>query len=58
MIPMTDLTLRTDKVGTWTFDEYPTYDEWIAQFDFTKHRGYEEARSPYTFSHLPVWSRG
>ena len=23
------------KVGTWMFDEYPTYDEWISQFDFT-----------------------
>ena len=20
-------------VGTWMFDEYPTYDEWISQFD-------------------------
>ena len=24
------------KAGTWMFDEYPTYDEWISQFDFTK----------------------
>ena len=22
--------------GTWMFDEYPTYDEWISQFDFSK----------------------
>ena len=44
-------------VGTWTFDEYPNYDEWIAQFDFTKPanmRGLEPAH----FGHLPVWSEG
>ncbi|MCD7818827.1 MAG: right-handed parallel beta-helix repeat-containing protein, partial [Lachnospiraceae bacterium] len=23
-------------VGTWMFEEFPTYDEWIAQFDCTK----------------------
>lgn len=24
------------KVGTWMFDEYPTYDEWIHSLIFTK----------------------
>ena len=24
------------KAGTWVFDGYPTYEEWIAQFDFSK----------------------
>ncbi|MCI7275187.1 MAG: right-handed parallel beta-helix repeat-containing protein [Lachnospiraceae bacterium] len=45
------------KVGTWTFDEYPTYDEWIANFDFTKHPDMKKL-DPVHFSHLPVWAEG
>jgi len=44
-------------VGTWTFDEYPNYDEWIAQFDFTKPADMNKLE-PAHFGHLPVWSEG
>jgi len=44
-------------VGTHVFDEYPTYDEWISQFDFTKHPDMM-ALDPVHFGHLPVWSEG
>ncbi|MBE5786045.1 MAG: hypothetical protein E7324_00725 [Clostridiales bacterium] len=45
--------------GTWFFDEYPTYDEWISWFDLDVARPnmgklaeYHERR------HLPVWAEG
>ncbi len=44
-------------VGTWMFDEYPSYDEWIAQFDFTKPADISKCESVH-FGHLPVWSEG
>ena len=43
--------------GTWMFDEYPTYDEWISQFDFTRPANMKKLE-PVHFSHLPVWSEG
>ena len=45
------------QVGTHVFDEYPTYDEWISQFDFTK-RPDMMALDPAHTGHLPVWSEG
>ncbi|MGI6188337.1 MAG: hypothetical protein GX041_06450 [Clostridiales bacterium] len=51
-------TIRENRLaGTHTFDEYPTYDEWIAQFDFTQ-RPNMRALEPVHFGHLPVWSEG
>ena len=44
-------------VGTWTFDEYPTFEEWSAQFDFSKPANMK-ALEPVHFGHLPVWSEG
>ena len=44
-------------VGTHDFDEYPTYDEWISQFDFTKHPNML-ALADVHFGHLPIWSEG
>jgi len=44
-------------VGTHVFDEYPTYDEWIKQFDFTKYPNMR-ALEPVHFGKLPVWSEG
>lgn len=44
-------------VGTHVFDEYPTYDEWISQFDFSK-RPDMMALGPVHFGRLPVWSEG
>ena len=43
--------------GTWMFDEYPTYDEWIAQFDFTKPANMVQLERAH-FGHLPVWVEG
>ncbi len=43
--------------GTWMFDEYPTYDEWISQFDFTKPADMKKLETAH-FGHLPVWSEG
>lgn len=45
------------QVGTHVFDDYPTYDEWIAQFDFTQ-RPNMMALEPAHTGHLPVWSEG
>lgn len=44
-------------VGTHVFDEYMNYDEWIAQFDFTKWPNMRELE-PVHFGHLPIWSEG
>ena len=46
------------EVGTHVFDEYPTYEEWIAQFDMDNEipdMGKIEAAH---FGHLPVWVKG
>ena len=44
-------------MGTHVFDEYPTYYEWIAQFDFTQRPNMRDLE-PAHFGHLPVWSEG
>ncbi len=44
-------------VGTWTFDEYPTFAEWSSQFDFSKPANMSALESAH-FGHLPVWSEG
>lgn len=44
-------------VGTHVFNEYPTYKEWISQFDFSK-RPDMHALEPVHFGHLPIWSEG
>jgi len=50
--------IRENRVtGTHVFDEYPTYEEWISQFDFTQ-RPNMRALEPVHFGHLPVWSEG
>lgn len=45
------------KAGTWMFDEYPTYEEWKAQFDFSRPANMS-ALEPVHFGHLPVWTEG
>lgn len=45
------------KAGTWMFDEYPTYEEWKAQFDFSQPANMS-ALEPAHFGHLPVWTEG
>ena len=44
-------------VGTAAFDIFPSYDEWIAQFDFTKDPDMGALAEAH-FGHLPVWIKG
>ena len=44
--------------GTWCFDEYPTYDEWIVNFDMDEEIPGMKKLEPFHFSHLPVWAAG
>lgn len=44
-------------VGTDVFDDYPTYDEWIANFEMDKPANMM-ALTKYHFAHLPVWAQG
>ncbi len=44
-------------VGTDVFDDYPTYDEWIANFEMDKPADMM-ALTKYHFAHLPVWAAG
>jgi hypothetical protein len=43
--------------GTACFDIFPSYDEWIAQFDFTKEPNMMALGTAH-FGHLPVWIGG
>lgn len=49
--------LENRKAGTWMFDEYPDYDQWIGQFDFSKPANMKQLE-PVHEGHLPVWSEG
>ncbi len=44
--------------GTWMFDEYPTYEEWISQFDFTKPANMRQLEEVHLHGHLSVWMEG
>ena len=46
------------EVGTHVWDEYPTYDEWIAQFDMDTDTPNMMKLGRAHDSHLPVWSKG
>ena len=43
------------EAGTFIFDEYPTYDEWIETFHLDEPMSYEMAIMEKHFQHLPVW---
>ena len=45
-------------VGTHVWDEYPTYEEWIAQFDMDTDTPNMMKLARAHDSHLPVWSKG
>ena len=53
---------RTDEenraVGTHVWDEYPTYDEWIARFDMDTDTPDMAKLAPAHEDHLPVWCKG
>lgn len=44
-------------VGTKPFDIFPSYDEWISQFDFSKNPDMGALAEAH-FGHLPVWVEG
>ena len=43
--------------GTYVFDDYPTYDEWIAQFHMEAPANMMATMGAH-FGHLPVWAGG
>ena len=45
-------------VGTHVWDEYPTYDEWIARFDMDTDTPDMAKLAPAHEDHLPVWCKG
>ncbi|MFA6847714.1 MAG: right-handed parallel beta-helix repeat-containing protein [Lachnospiraceae bacterium] len=45
-------------VGTHVFNEYPTYDEWISQFEMDREIPDMAKLEPAHNSHLPVWING
>ena len=45
-------------VGTFVFDEYPTYEEWSGWFELNKQFVDMSEKAKYHFSHLPVWAAG
>lgn len=51
-----------EEVGTFVFDDYPTYDEWFAPFEKLAGRAAKEDDmanlQPYHMGHLPVWVSG
>lgn len=49
--------IENRETGTFVFDEYPSPDEWMAQFDFSKPPVMSELE-PVHFGHLPVVSEG
>ena len=50
--------IENRKVGTDVWDEYPTYEEWIAQFDMESDIPDMAKLEPAHEGHLPVWSEG
>lgn len=50
--------IENRKVGTYCFDEYPTYDEWIDQFGLEDPFPNMAKHGPAHFGHLPVWVDG
>ncbi len=66
--PADDFSLRNDSTdkpetesrvcGTFCWDEYPTYEEWIEQFDMDTDVPDMGKLEPAHFGHLPVWAAG
>ena len=46
------------KAGTWCFDEYPLYEDWIKQFDMDDDYPNMMKHAEPHFGHLPVWIDG
>lgn len=50
--------MDNQEVGSHVFDEYPTYDTWIAQFELDNPYADMHKLQDFHFSHLPVWAAG
>ena len=50
--------LENREVGTHVWEGYPTYEEWIAQFDMDTDTPNMSKLAPAHDSHLPVWCKG
>ncbi len=50
--------IENREVGTHVWDEYPTYDEWISQFDLESDIPDMMTLAVAHWKHLPVWSEG
>lgn len=46
------------KVGTYCYDEFPVYEEWLSHFDMEEPFPSMIRHDIYHFSHLPVWIDG
>ena len=46
------------EVGTHVWDEYPTYEEWIAKFDMDNPTPNMNGLASAHFQHLPIWCKG
>jgi hypothetical protein len=49
--------LENRRVGTWVFDDFPTYEEWHSQFDFSRPANMSELEKAH-FGRLPIWAEG
>jgi len=66
--PADDFTVRSDsedvfmhenrECGTHVWDEYPSFEEWIAQFDLDQDIPDMKKLEHAHFGHLPVWAAG
>ncbi len=52
-----DYKFKTE-TGTSVFDEFPTYEEWIANFDMDNETPDMDALEKFHFRYLPVWCSG
>ena len=52
-----DYKFKTE-TGTSVFDEFPTYEEWIANFDMANETPDMDALEKFHFRYLPVWCSG
>ena len=50
--------LLAEVVGNHVWDEYPTYDEWIARFDMDVEKPDMDKLAVPHFDHLPIWANG
>ena len=50
--------LENREVGTHVMDVFPTYEEWIQQFQMEEETPDMKTLEPAHFGHLPVWVKG